>query len=1216
MIEPFLRAQLEPVAQRFRRYLLARDLAITWAAAALLASIFLFVHRFTGWSSPWTLPLIAGAGGLAALLVWRGYRHWQPDYHQIALQIEQSHPELHALLLTAVEQRFDPATGKYHYLQERVIREAILESLHANWRDAVSQPRLLGSQFLQVGAFVLLLIALSGLLVQERDGSHLAHLRNVHVTPGDTSLELGSGLAVLARFEGNLPPEVTLVIRADAQPERRIQMVKSLADPLFGSSLPEVRSDLTYYIEHSGQRTRDFFVRVFEHPRLERADAKITFPEYTSLPERTIENTRRISAVEGATLALSLQLNKPVASARLIARDKSVLTLTAQTNRASALLPPFVLQASQTYNLVLVDAAGRTNKAPDQFVIEALPNRAPELKFVSPRGDQRVSPLEEISFQAEVWDDFGLQDYGITYTLAGSKPQSISLGNPAPAREKRAFNHLLYLEDLDAQPDQLLSYYLWADDIGPDGQLRRTASDMFFAEVRPFEEIFRQGQAPSGSGSEEGQSEGSESMRLAEIQKQIISATWKLQREHAGQPAQKPRPISNYAQDIKTVEQAQQEALNQARSSQAQAEDPQLKLLWNSVEAEMQTAAGHLGKALKSPEPLPEALAAEQAAYQALLRLASREYQVARGQQRGGGGNQRNQRQLDQLDLSETDNNYETQRQASAARQNPEQREQLQVLNRLKELAQRQQDLNERLKELQAALREAKSEAEREEIARRLKRLREEEQQMLADVDELLQRMDRPENQSRMAEARQQLEQTRDQVQRASDLMEKEAVSQALSAGTRAQRELQDLRDDFRQQNSAQFAEDMRQMRSAARELAQTEEQISQKLESLASNNRKSLSDSGQTEKLLEQLASQSQNITNLLDQMRHVSQEAEPAEPLLSKQLQDTLRQTSQGTVEQDLKQTSQLLQLSFLDEARQFENRARQQIEDLKQGVERAAESVLGDETQALRLARNELDELARQIDEEIARSNPSSAQASADQSRENERDGNPPDGQSPGNNQQQGNQQQAANSQSPPGQSQGSQGQQAQADSDQQPGAPSESAQQGQGETAANQQPGGRDGRPRQQASLSGQRSQGSPSGADGGGIEDQIASGRGGGGATGPLTGEDFLEWSDRLRDVEEMLDFPDLRNEVAGIRERARNMRLEFKRHSKSPQWDLVRIQIADPMSDVRDRISEELARRESKDSLVPIDRDPVPKRFSDLVRRYYEDLGSSPRPAP
>jgi hypothetical protein len=109
---------------------------------------------------------------------------------------------------------------------------------------------------------------------------------------------------------------------------------------------------------------------------------------------------------------------------------------------------------------------------------------------------------------------------------------------------------------------------------------------------------------------------------------------------------------------------------------------------------------------------------------------------------------------------------------------------------------------------------------------------------------------------------------------------------------------------------------------------------------------------------------------------------------------------------------------------------------------------------------------------------------------------------------------------------------------------------------------------------------------------------------------PITGQGYAEWSDRLRDVEEMLDIPDLRGEVAQVRERARNLRMEFKKHAKPPQADVVRGQLAAPLMEVRNRLGEELARRESKDSLVPIDRDPVPQKYSELVRRYYEKLGS------
>jgi hypothetical protein len=69
------------------------------------------------------------------------------------------------------------------------------------------------------------------------------------------------------------------------------------------------------------------------------------------------------------------------------------------------------------------------------------------------------------------------------------------------------------------------------------------------------------------------------------------------------------------------------------------------------------------------------------------------------------------------------------------------------------------------------------------------------------------------------------------------------------------------------------------------------------------------------------------------------------------------------------------------------------------------------------------------------------------------------------------------------------------------------------------------------------------------------------------------------------------------------------VRFQYKRHAEKPDWAVVRLQMVAPLAEVRSRIGEELARRESNEAVVPIDRDPVPTKFSELVRRYYEQLG-------
>jgi hypothetical protein len=133
-----------------------------------------------------------------------------------------------------------------------------------------------------------------------------------------------------------------------------------------------------------------------------------------------------------------------------------------------------------------------------------------------------------------------------------------------------------------------------------------------------------------------------------------------------------------------------------------------------------------------------------------------------------------------------------------------------------------------------------------------------------------------------------------------------------------------------------------------------------------------------------------------------------------------------------------------------------------------------------------------------------------------------------------------------------------------------------------------------------------------GSDGGGMWGGGTEGE----QAGPLTGDRFTEWSDRLRNVEEMVDDPNLRTEIARVREIAKGVRVEFKRHSLAPNWDMVNTKIRAPLAELRNRLTEELARRDSKESLVPIDRDPVPVKYAERVRRYYEDLGRSDRPTP
>ncbi len=531
-METRLQKEIAALEQMLRQTQFLQELTRGCLATAALAAFFLLVRIFTGWHSPIQV-LIPAIVGIIVLIATRRRAARQPlDSRAVISALEREHPELRHLLSAATEQQPDPATGEFRYLQSRVIDEVLQHPRRILWKHNLKeQMTAAGKKSLAAaGALVILLLALQHGPLRAHSATASAQAEGITITPGDTEVERGTSLVISARFGQNVPAEATLVLVSASGKTRYIPLERHLADPVFGGTLTEVSEEGIYHVEYAGGKTRDYKISVFDYPALVRADAHLRYPDYTHLTNRTIPDTLRVSAIEGTHLTYELQLNKAVAHARLVGNDR---TLELQlTNNSTALLNEFLLTNTARYSLALEDAQGRTNRFPSDFMLVALTNRRPDLKLVLPHGDQRVSKLEEIQLQGEATGEFGLGKYGISYTVAGKDPQFVEMGQAALSGQKLSFKYLLPLEKLGVEEDQVVAYFVWADDVGPDGKARRTFSDIFFAEVRPFEEIFRPDQSGSAGGeSGQGGQQGNRGTQLAQMQKEIIIATWKLQQE-------------------------------------------------------------------------------------------------------------------------------------------------------------------------------------------------------------------------------------------------------------------------------------------------------------------------------------------------------------------------------------------------------------------------------------------------------------------------------------------------------------------------------------------------------------------------------------------------------------------------------------------------------------------------------------------------------------
>ena len=257
------------------------------------------------------------------------------------------------------------------------------------------------------------------------------------------------------------------------------------------------------------------------------------------------------------------------------------------------------------------------------------------------------------------------------------------------------------LEDLKAAPHQLLTYHFWAEDLDAAGKKRRAGGDLYFAELRPFEERFREG-PPGGQAEMGGAEQNSPAGQLTRTQKDVMNANWRVERDaRGGRPREELRP------DIETLSTAQKGAKDKAETMRAEVRDPV------SLGGAGRCGHGAWTRPWCGCGPPPARTRSARwwrrwrpssGPIAALLRLAERERTVTRGRGGGGGGGRSGDMpELSNLELKQKDSRYETRREAASAQQRAGGGDR-ETLSRLQELARRQKALTERLREAQAAL--------------------------------------------------------------------------------------------------------------------------------------------------------------------------------------------------------------------------------------------------------------------------------------------------------------------------------------------------------------------------------------------------------------------------------------------------------------------------------------------------------------------------------
>ena len=743
-----------------------------------------------------------------------------PSDTQVARFIEEQCPDLEDRLASATQVA---RTGHPSALGDLMLADAAAKARSVDVDRVVASDHVRGSILrgaAATAAFLVVFAAGSGPVSRIARTVWLyafPYTMTLEIEPGDARVVAGETVTISARLEGTLgapsrtPPSV-MITDIDG---RRRSLDMDATDDGYQVVMPSIEADFTYHVSAATLVSDEYSVTALFPPGVEQIDVAYQYPAFTQLPPRIETDGGDIYVPAGTEVTLTVRTDTAVRRGGLDLETGTRMPLRLMDDRT--LQTSFTVSEDDSYRIAVVDSDGLSSRADVDYFIRTVLDRPPDVEITRPAGDRDITPIEEAVIEASARDDFGLERFDLVYAVVGEPERAINL-LPDGLNRSATARYTVFGEGLDIEPGDFISYYARALDTNTGEGAGEVRSDIYFLLVRPFEQEFEGAQSQSTSSMDAG-----EIGNLAEVQKEIIVATWRLDR----QPSSERR-----TNDVDAVADAQEELrwatskMAQRLLSRGQLSTPQIRGR-SSVEAQaMRDAVAAMSEAEISlrAEETSRAIPSEMDALNQLLKAETevRRRQVSTQQSGAGrrGGSQAREdlsALFDQELRRDQHTNYETRSSSSEDDADDESEAQ----QRLRELAERQQDLSRD----QAELAGREADMDDEERRRQLDRLTREQNELRAELEALARDLERlqqrPDGQQRAG-----ADKISERMRRAMSDLQQGDVSRAARQSQRAAERLQEWQRQMEGRSGGGANAALGELQLDAQQLADLQRQV------------------------------------------------------------------------------------------------------------------------------------------------------------------------------------------------------------------------------------------------------------------------------------------------------------------------------------------------------------------------------------------------------
>ena len=894
--------------------------------------------------------------------------------HDVALNVERKHRDLEDRLVSALQfgeaETEDPI--KSHLLQ-RLVTDAVERTDGIDFKATIDKSKK--RKHIGIAVAVLAGCALIALifptelnisinrLLSPWEKTEPVFTTKLTVEPGNARILRGRSLAINLEVTGKAADKARLIYKkgdsaADTESQHQeIDMMQIEGEKhRFGYEIFNINENMEYYVTANGIESERYTVEVFDMPKVTAVEVTYTYPEYTQLNPITQQGEGNIRAVAGSQAEVRITTNKAIESATLTVEAQDPTPMLISDGRTLTTTLDVLTDGKYTVKLLCVD--GFNNQTPIEYTITAIPDEPPEVAIKEPGRDIKATKLEEVKVLAEAADDYGVENMTLMYTIRSGEPQELE-AETVEVKEKKIISgsYVFYLEELDVEPGEFISYYAQATDNNTRTGPGTGTSELYFIEVRPFNERYMQMDA-------EGQQapEGQPFPNLIADQRAIIKNTWK--HIHS-----RPSPMTeNYQSAVKKIgdEQDQlkdktQRVTDELSMSMRDANvDPEMLMNLEEAVAKMGEASGEL-HAIKPKAALPH----EQDALELLTKAMMELDKVLTRMRSGGSQAAADNIEMDMEDLQDTIEQDENELDEQMSEQTQE------LLDQARDMLSQQEQLTEQSQQM--AREGQPSQREMQQNSQQEQQMAGQAQQMAEQAQQMGQSSGQGAGQSntgqRMVQAGEALQRASENMQAASENMGAGQPQMGAAKGEKAEENLQQAIEDL-EKVAAQYTDQaLESVTETLDQLVADQSEVQEQTETLEEEDRRN--DIGPEDlRNASELANQQRNLRRDLEQLqRNLSNLREALsdnEPQAARNVGDANRRIIEEQVPENMEDAQRALQW------RNFQSSDREQREVLdtlleaRDDLQQARTNLAETEEEQLDAALDQIESWAAQMED----------------------------------------------------------------------------------------------------------------------------------------------------------------------------------------------------------------------------------------------------------